>query len=67
MNTDVLGQATGPATANSSAQLPGAGNEGMLSCGGMPASWQYISSLASSCKYGIVLDEQQLLDAVLGR
>jgi hypothetical protein len=67
MNTDTLHQATGAGTANGNAQLPGAGSEGMLGCCGMPMIWQEIISLASSCKYGIVLEEQQLLDAMLGR
>jgi hypothetical protein len=66
MNTDALHQATGAGTANGNAQLPGAGSEGMLGCCGVPLSWQEIRSLASSCKYGIVLEERQLLDAIAG-
>jgi hypothetical protein len=63
MNTDVLEPiaGAGAATANTSTLPRGDGREGMPSC------WQEINALANSSKYGVVLDEQQLLDALLAR
>lgn len=66
MGTDTLDHAAREGASTGGITWPAAGHSGMQTCSGMDASWQDIGFLASSCKYGIVLNEQQLVGALLG-
>jgi hypothetical protein len=66
MTTDTIGHKAGKGTPDGAVALPDADCSSERVCSGMAAGWRRISTLASSCKYGVVLSEQQLLDALLG-
>ncbi|KAF6250670.1 hypothetical protein COO60DRAFT_759816 [Scenedesmus sp. NREL 46B-D3] len=66
MNTSTQDRTAGTGAVYDSINLPGAGSGNTSGCCAMPASWQDIQLLASNSEYGVVLREQQLLDALLG-
>jgi hypothetical protein len=70
MSSDTLDGMAGTGTAHDSttldAEYGSTQASGLQQRSGTAASWQDIFIFASTCKYGVVLREQQLLDALWG-